>query len=152
MKVTAIIFLSTKSPQQRVKSAFSFLLQWEEFWGHVLPSHIRRTARCDSSNFPTIHKIETFPLPEIRAMNGGVWLAIRRLIRGSAFTKASPPGAAWRCSECASLRRPFRFLAVGWRLAQKLGLLPMLMPFVQWLVTNSIIFCQYDPTAFADLN
>jgi hypothetical protein len=30
-------------------------------------------------------------------------------------------------------RRPFRFLAVGWRLAQKLGLLPMLMPFVQWL-------------------
>ena len=57
--------------------------------GPVLPSHIRRTARCDSSNFPTIHKIETFPLLEIRAMNGGVWLAIRRLIRGSAFTKAA---------------------------------------------------------------
>jgi hypothetical protein len=32
---------------------------------------------------------ETFPFLETRPMNGGVWLAISRFIRGSAFTNAA---------------------------------------------------------------
>ncbi len=35
----------------------------------------------------TAHNSETFPFLETRPMNGGVWLAISRFIRGSAFTK-----------------------------------------------------------------
>src|SRR6266545_3756227 len=46
-----------------------------------------------------VHKNETFPVLEMRAMNGGTLLATSRLIRGSAVTKAAAISVPWSCVE-----------------------------------------------------
>ena len=50
----------------------------------------------------TAHNGETFPLLEIRLMKGGACLAIRRLIRGSAFTKAVAISVPWSWLEVST--------------------------------------------------
>lgn len=44
--------------------------------------------RIPLDDFGDAYNSETFPFLETRPMNGGVWLAISRFIRGSAFTMA----------------------------------------------------------------
>jgi hypothetical protein len=50
----------------------------------------------------TAHNGETLPLLEIRLMKGGACLEIRRLIRGSAFTKAVAISVPWSWLEVST--------------------------------------------------
>jgi hypothetical protein len=55
-----------------------------------------------STNLATAYKSETFPFLETRPRNGGACLAIRRLIRGSAFTKATAISLPWSWVEVST--------------------------------------------------
>src|SRR4030095_5417388 len=69
--------------------------------------HLTRGKTSKRSQDPyglvqTGHNGETFPLLETRPMNGGPCLAIRRLIRGSAVTKAAAISVPWSWLEVST--------------------------------------------------